>query len=186
MFRIIVGILLLSSVCLAQDIPQRPDRRPFDDKSVETKISREYGEITSTYGEPRMKRGIHYYHTGVDYSLPYGTPIRATGDGDVIKSEYTGDYGNLVVIKHEWVVGNFIITVFSYYGHLTTYDKDAMFDKKTNTVAKVKKGQIIGYCGATGYADGTHVHYELRNARGETIFNGTYQREKGIEEGRIK
>lgn len=87
------------------------------------------------------------FHEGVDFSAPRGTPIYATGDGVVkaVSKSHTG-YGNQVVINHG-------------FGFLTRYAHMQAF--KVAPGEKVKRGQCIGYVGATGCASGPHVHYEV-------------------------
>ena len=41
-------------------------------------------------------------HKGTDFAAPVGTPILATADGIVSKSEKKGGNGNYVKIKHPW------------------------------------------------------------------------------------
>ena len=68
------------------------------------------GRITSRYG-PRKGRA----HQGLDLGLKTGDPIYATFDGKVRISKAAGDYGNLVVIRHN----NGLET---YYAHLSQRD----------------------------------------------------------------
>jgi murein DD-endopeptidase MepM/ murein hydrolase activator NlpD len=86
------------------------------------------------------------YHQGIDISLDKGQPVYATADGIVELAAYAGDYGNLVVLKH-----GFGLT--TRYGHLSGYAV------KAGDV--VRRGQVIGYVGATGRATGPHLHYEI-------------------------
>ena len=87
------------------------------------------------------------FHTGLDLSAPYMTPVYATAAGVVTYAGYLADYGKVVEISH----GNGIATV---YGHLHRYI--------------VVVGQIvaehtqIGFLGSTGRSSGPHVHYEVR------------------------
>ena len=86
------------------------------------------------------------YHQGLDISADKGQPVFATADGEVESAAYTGDYGNLVQLKH----GFGLVT---RYGHLSQFNV-----KPGQTV---KRGAVIGYVGATGRATGAHVHYEI-------------------------
>ncbi|MCH9661278.1 MAG: peptidoglycan DD-metalloendopeptidase family protein, partial [Bacteroidetes bacterium] len=62
-----------------------------------------FSRISSRYN---LKRRIAYYgyklrpHKGTDFAAPVGTPILATADGTVTKSERRGGNGNYVKIKH--------------------------------------------------------------------------------------
>lgn len=107
-----------------------------------------YGLITSEYGWRSNPFGgsSGEYHSGVDISAPYGTAIRATADGNVEQSGWNGDYGIAVTLYHR-------DGIETLYGHMS---RTAVSAGQT-----VKKGQVIGYEGATGRATGAHVHYEV-------------------------
>ena len=100
------------------------------------------GRMTSRYG-PRRGRA----HQGLDLGLKTGDPIYATFDGKVRISKAAGDYGNLVVIRHN----NGLET---YYAHLSQRDVEAG--------DWVVAGQQIGLGGSTGRSTGPHLHYEVR------------------------
>jgi len=88
-------------------------------------------------------------HKGVDYAAPRGTPVRASGDGKIIKAQRSKSYGNVVFIQH----GGRYTTV---YAHMKGFARGIRKGKR------VRQGQIIGYVGSTGYATGPHLHYEFR------------------------
>jgi murein DD-endopeptidase MepM/ murein hydrolase activator NlpD len=85
-------------------------------------------------------------HQGIDISTDKGQPVFATADGTVESATYTGDYGNLIVIRHGFGIS-------TRYGHLSSY--------AVKPGVTVKRGDVIGYVGATGRATGAHVHYEI-------------------------
>jgi murein DD-endopeptidase MepM/ murein hydrolase activator NlpD len=90
------------------------------------------------------------YHSGLDISAQKGQSVYATADGVVQSAGYTGDYGNLIVIKHEFGLS-------TRYGHLSAY--------KVKAGDTVKRGDVIGLVGSTGRSTGAHLHYEI-------LFNG--------------
>lgn len=100
------------------------------------------GRITSRYG-PRRGRA----HQGLDISLKTGDPIYATFDGKVRMSKAAGNYGNLVIIRHN----NGLET---YYAHLS--------ERSVEVGDWVVAGQQIGLGGSTGRSTGPHLHYEVR------------------------
>jgi murein DD-endopeptidase MepM/ murein hydrolase activator NlpD len=120
-------------------------------KSAFLKAPLQFKRISSYFTKKRFHPILKYYraHEGIDYAAPMGTPVSAVGDGIVIKSQYTGGYGNLVIIKHP----NGYET---YYGHLSKYGKGV---KKG---VRVKQGQVIGYVGATGLATGPHLDFRIK------------------------
>ena len=86
-------------------------------------------------------------HIGLDYKCHLGDPIYASENGVVVFSGWSGGYGNLVRVSH----GN---GYQSYYGH---FDSIAV-----GCGQAVYQGQILGYCGTTGWSTGPHLHYEIR------------------------
>jgi murein DD-endopeptidase MepM/ murein hydrolase activator NlpD len=91
--------------------------------------------------------GHQAFHTGVDISVPVGTPVRVTADGIVRTAEWFGAYGRLIVVDH----GNGRST---YYAHLARID--------VISGQEVRTGQIIGASGASGRVTAPHLHYEVR------------------------
>ena len=109
------------------------------------------GAETSSFGEKRT----YYYkgqvigksiHLGVDIASITNAPIPAANNGIVIYKGYLGIYGNTIIIDHG-------LGLFSLYGHLSSFNVEV--DKR------VKKGEIIGYTGATGLAGGDHLHFGI-------------------------
>ncbi len=105
-------------------------------------------EFTSGFGvrsDPFLGRPA--MHTGLDFRAQTGDPVRATANGKVISSGWSGGYGRMVEIDH----GNGLST---RYGHLS------QIDVKVGDVIKI--GQVIGEVGSTGRSTGPHLHYETR------------------------
>jgi murein DD-endopeptidase MepM/ murein hydrolase activator NlpD len=106
-----------------------------------------HGWLTGTFGgRSDPFTGEPGYHQGLDISTDKGQPVFATADGAVESATYTGDYGNLIVLKHGF-------DLVTRYGHLSAFNV-----KPGQTV---RRGAIIGYVGATGRATGSHLHYEI-------------------------
>jgi murein DD-endopeptidase MepM/ murein hydrolase activator NlpD len=106
-----------------------------------------HGWLTGTFGTRSDPfTGENGYHQGLDISTDKGSPVFATADGVVESAGYSGDYGNLVVLQHE-----FALT--TRYGHLSAFAVKAG--------QHVKRGTVIGLVGATGRATGAHLHYEI-------------------------
>jgi len=106
------------------------------------------GRVTSSFGE-RLDpfNGEGAFHSGIDICAPYGTPVRAAGDGDVSGEQLGAGYGRGVMVNH----GHDLVTV---YGHLSAI---AVLPGQ-----HVVRGQVIGYVGESGRATGPHLHYEVR------------------------
>ncbi len=104
-------------------------------------------EVASEFGmryHPIEK--VKKLHTGVDLVAPKGTQILATGDGRIVKAEYSENYGNHIVIQHN-------VKYSSMYAHLESI--------KVEPGDQVKTGDQIGLIGNTGQSLGIHLHYEL-------------------------
>src|SRR5580692_3617186 len=106
------------------------------------------GRVASSFGEREDPiNGEGAFHSGMDIDAPYGTPVRAAGDGDVTGASMGSGYGRQVVLNH----GHDMLTV---YGHLSAI---AVLPGQ-----HVTRGQVIGYVGQSGRATGPHLHYEVR------------------------
>jgi murein DD-endopeptidase MepM/ murein hydrolase activator NlpD len=106
------------------------------------------GRVASSFGEREDPiNGEGAFHSGIDIDAPWGTPVRAAGDGDVIGPSMGSGYGREVVLDH----GHGLTTL---YGHLSSI---AVLPGQ-----HVTRGQVIGYVGQTGRATGPHLHYEVR------------------------
>jgi murein DD-endopeptidase MepM/ murein hydrolase activator NlpD len=105
------------------------------------------GHISSYYGERESPiDGSREFHSGLDISADPGNPVRATADGIVSFSGWSGGNGNLVVLEHG-------------HGFSTFYAHNRMNMVKVGQ--KVKRGDVISYVGSTGSSTGPHVHYEI-------------------------
>ena len=103
--------------------------------------------LTGTFGgRSDPFTGEAGFHQGLDISTEKGQPVYATANGEIESASYVGDYGNLIVIQH-----GFGLT--TRYGHLSGF--------AVKPGQAVKRGQVIGYVGATGRATGSHLHYEI-------------------------
>jgi murein DD-endopeptidase MepM/ murein hydrolase activator NlpD len=106
-----------------------------------------HGWLSAGYGmRADPFTGDRDFHPGLDISAERGTPVRATAAGKVQLAAPSGDYGNLVIIDH----GYGLVT---RYGHLSRF---AVWPGRD-----VKRGDLIGFVGATGRATGPHLHYEI-------------------------
>lgn len=106
-----------------------------------------HGWLTGTFGgRSDPFTGEPGVHQGLDISTDKGQPVYATADGEVESASYAGDYGNLIQIKHGF-------GLMTRYGHLSAF--------AVKPGQQVRRGQVIGYVGATGRATGPHVHYEI-------------------------
>jgi murein DD-endopeptidase MepM/ murein hydrolase activator NlpD len=104
--------------------------------------------VTSPFGWRRHPIfGLRKFHTGVDLAGPNRSAIVAADSGNVLYSGWYGGYGKVVIVSH----GKGMATL---YAHLS---KAAVSPGQD-----VKKGQVIGYEGSTGFSTGPHLHFEVR------------------------
>ena len=105
--------------------------------------------VSTGFGVRRISREYgRYSHEGIDLIATPKGPVWACQDGIlVIKDEYEHT-GKTVVIDHG-------CGIISIYGHLDNYILAPVG-------SSIKKGNIIGWIGKTGYATGYHLHFEMR------------------------
>lgn len=106
------------------------------------------GFISSPFGgRPNPFSGYgRDWHPGIDIAVDYGTPVYASAAGYVQQAGWYGGYGKYIRLGHD----------FGYetaYGHMSRLAVSAG--------SFVKKGEVIGYVGSTGYSTGPHLHFEI-------------------------
>lgn len=103
------------------------------------------GEITTEFGMLRTVNGVPSdRHSGVDIAADRGTPVKAANSGKVLFAEKIALTGNTVCIEHG-------LGLKTWYYHMDSLDVKAG--------DMVKKGQIIGTVGSTGFSTGPHLHW---------------------------
>ncbi len=106
-------------------------------------------KITAEFGMTFNKlKAQNQFHEGIDFKVPLGTPVYATGNGVVteIQSKSTG-YGHMIVIKHD---DHFE----SLYAHLS--------EILIQEGEEIKAGQLIAKVGNSGASLSPHLHYEVK------------------------
>jgi len=122
------------------------------------------GVLTQNYGKTPFSynyKGDH--HNGVDFGAPAGAEVIssekgrviAIGDQDIYPACRGGAYGKYIVIEHD----NNLTTLYAHLSRQVVQKGDA-----------VKRGQLIGYIGRTGYATGPHLHFTVY--AGPTFYMG--------------
>lgn len=109
----------------------------------------EFRRISSTFGgryHPIL--GVWKQHKGTDYAASAGTPVRAIGDGVVVRAGWGSGYGNVLEIRHR----NGFVT---RYGHLRGFASGVRLG------SRVTIGETVAYVGSTGLATGPHLHFEV-------------------------
>ena len=101
-------------------------------------------------------------HTGIDIPAKMGTPVLASGPGEVVWAGwglYSNDptnqddpYGLAVVIRHDF--GYRDLPLYTVYAHLE--DLDVVPGQW------LQIGDLLGKVGQTGFTTGAHLHFEVR------------------------
>lgn len=108
-----------------------------------------FSRITSRFGMRRHPiLGTMRRHQGTDYGAATGTPIRAIGDGVVIRAGWNNGYGNVVEIRHP-------------NGYVSRYGHMSRFGSGISRGVRVSREQTIGYVGSTGLSTAPHLHFEV-------------------------
>lgn len=136
--------LLTKAEARSESLKEMPSIKPTD------------GRLVSGFGI-RMHpidrvRKMHY---GLDFVVPTGSKICATGDGIVSYAGYRGGYGTVVEIRHP--KSGYV----TRYAHL----KEPLVKKG----ATVKRGDVVALSGSTGRSTAPHLHYEVRDAKGTAL-----------------
>jgi murein DD-endopeptidase MepM/ murein hydrolase activator NlpD len=120
------------------------------------------GTVTQDFGctgviyEPPLGSCAHF-HQGIDIVAPYGTAVRASGDGKVVYCGWNyadgADPAWIVIIAHSQ-------SLETWYAHMTP-------SCPVGAGVAVHQGQVIGHEGNTGHSTGAHLHWAVR-------FNGDF------------
>jgi len=105
-------------------------------------------EVTSPFGSREDPfNEMMAFHEGVDFGAPVGSPVLATGDGQVTWAGWRDKYGIMVEIDH----GRGLMTRYAHLSRTLIHVGD-----------RVTRGRPIGLLGNTGRSTGPHLHYEVR------------------------
>lgn len=110
--------------------------------------------LTQEYGATKFAQRAYKtkFHNGVDFAASIGTPIFAAENGEVMAVDNNDkstsrwqkyQYGKYILIRHE----NNLATLYAHLSRQVVQKGDT-----------VKRGDLIGYSGNTGYTTGPHIH----------------------------
>jgi murein DD-endopeptidase MepM/ murein hydrolase activator NlpD len=107
-----------------------------------------FSRISSRFKERRLHPVLKVWrpHYGVDFAAPVGTPVRAVARGKVASAGWHGGFGRYVKLRHRGGLA-------TGYGHLVRISAGL------RPGVRVRRGEIIGYVGASGLATGAHLHF---------------------------
>ena len=117
------------------------------------------GDVTQNFGctgfawEPAYGSCAHF-HQGIDIVAPYGTKVRASGDGvgRLHRLELRRRRGPGLDRDHRPQSG-----LQTWYAHM-----QPKYPGNISEGSHVSAGQVIGYEGNTGHSTGAHLHWAVR------------------------
>ena len=121
-------------------------------------ITQDFGNTPFATKNPQIYNGKG--HNGVDFRASVGESVLAADDGRVIDVGDTDkqcrgvSYGRWILIEHS----NNLSTL---YAHLSLI--------KVSAGETVKRGQLVGYSGDTGYVTGPHLHFTVFATQGVQV-----------------
>lgn len=146
--RVIQGGLYIVRITASPNLPTKKAGL-FQKPKESYRITQGYG--CTSFARCGRKSGPYNGapHNGVDMATGFGTPILAIGDGTIVANGSNEGWGNWVAIQHPNQYN-----LVSLYAHMS-----ALSFLQVGTA--VKAGDVIGYEGNTGNAEGTHLHLSL-------------------------
>ena len=167
--NIAVLVTLFFAACSAWAQPAAGEglRSPFD---FEILLSASYGELRS-----------NHFHAGLDFKTGgvTGKPIKCVADGYICRAKVeAAGYGMALYVMHDGFM--------TVYAHLDRFSdaiakrvRKYQYDNERFEVDiyfapgdyPVKRGEFLAYAGNSGYSFGPHLHFELRDASGNRLFN---------------
>lgn len=115
--------------------------------------------MTSDFGL-RIYEGIQDNHKGMDFVGDESKNILSPVDGVVMSSTIITDKSNLT-----WQWGNYVRIDSGDYKYYFCH----MSKRLVSVGQTVKKGDVIGIEGETGYSFGSHCHLEIRDKNNVSI-----------------
>jgi murein DD-endopeptidase MepM/ murein hydrolase activator NlpD len=164
--RVIIGLVFITGIFVFYG---------FNNQHISTPVSEVYNRYSNSLKRKvpsilPLKPGGQYFlgaeygfrkhpilgylrkHNGIDITADRGTEVIATANGIVSRADYAGGYGNCVRIEHSKKFE-------TRYAHLQGFNVRAG--------EKVKRGDVIGFVGATGLSTSPHLHYEVLDISGK-------------------
>ncbi|MFH0758063.1 MAG: M23 family metallopeptidase [Bacteroidota bacterium] len=134
-------ILMIKGANRTEMLPFIPAIQPIENRDL-TLIASGFGYRV----HPIYK--IRKMHSGIDFSAPVGTPVKAAANGTVERVTRTErGLGNQILIDHG-------------YGYKTLYA--CMDELGVRSGKQVNRGEVIGTVGESGLSVAPHLHYEVR------------------------
>ncbi|KRF35354.1 M23 family metallopeptidase [Nocardioides sp. Soil805] len=146
-----------------QQFAQAAEKQAAKIKENQWVLPLESYRLTATFGASSYLWSS--VHTGLDFSAPSGSSIRAVANGVVTETGYDGSYGNKTVITLD--DGTEL-----WFCHQTSF--------LVSVGDTVRGGEVIGTVGTTGNSTGPHLHLEVRPGGGDPVDPFTALLEHGV------
>lgn len=109
----------------------------------------------------KEKSHVKKLSNAIDFVVPINSEVFAAFDGEVAEIKDDSNIGGWN--KKYWNDGNYVV-IKHQYGEYTWYEHLRFKSVTVKVGDKVKKGQLIGFVGTTGYTPppyGFHLHFEV-------------------------
>ncbi len=154
---------------LSQNIGNYPNLNYQSPLKHPMSLSGDFGEIRS-----------NHFHMGADIRLRVGKPVYAVEDGYI--SRYIsepGGYGNALYIDHPEGYRSVYCHLNKFAPKIKKYvDAQKLASHRFRNLEyfypekfPVKKGDLIGFGGNSGYSFGPHLHFEIRRSQNDAAIN---------------
>ncbi len=110
-------------------------------------VEPEFTEITTKFDYNRNTGGLYGGHNAIDIPADANSNIYAPIAGVCVSAGWMGDYGNLIVLRHE------SLGIYTFYAHCIS--------TAVSAGQTVNAGDVIGYVGNTGNSYGNHLHFGI-------------------------
>lgn len=133
-----------------KDLARLAHRKDKSSRHAFLNVPLHYKRVSSGFTHSRIDpiTNAQRPHLGVDYAAPIGTPVHSIGPGRVVFIGWDGGYGKTVRIRH---TNGYI----SHYAHLSRFPGNMKKGKR------VRRGEVIGYVGMTGFSTGPHLDFRV-------------------------
>lgn len=110
-------------------------------------VEAEFDEITTPFDYNRNTGGLYGGHNAIDIPADANSNIYAPIAGVCVSAGWMGDYGNLIILRHE------NLGIYTFYAHCNS--------TAVSAGQAVNAGDVIGYVGNTGNSYGYHLHFGI-------------------------
>ena len=135
-------------------------------------------QLSGTFGELRN----NHFHAGLDIKTQgrQGIPVKSIKAGWInrVRVSVSG-YGKALYVEHLDGTTSVYAHLKKFSSKIEAYLKEKQYQKESYNIQlfpkvnelKIESGEIIGYSGNTGGSNGPHLHFEIRDSKGQIPIN---------------